>query len=346
MAIDISIIVPVYNVERYLESSLTSLIDQSFTNFEVLCIDDGSTDGSLEILRKFQAKDKRFKILTQSNMGAGSARNLGIKSAKGKYILFVDSDDQLESDALQTCYQELVANDLDVLLFDARSEFLSSELEEKFSWYKTAYIRSKEYKEIVAGEDMFNLMMSVSDYIVSSCMYMFSRKVILCNNLLFETGIVYEDNIFTLKLLMYAKRVKHLKKQLYIRLVRDNSIVTKGITEKNLYSYCRCFSEIYIFAKENITNPLTQKNITILLNSIKKHITNQANLLKQNISDDSFSYIDRYLINYFATQQPNDKGRFYKKQVGNLFIKTIHSLESEGLLLTLNKVFRHCRKYF
>ena len=89
----VSVVMPVYNVEKYLKESLASLISQSFKNFELICVDDGSTDKSGEILRSMKPKFRRMTILEQKNKGAGAARNAGIKAAKGKYLFFMDADD-------------------------------------------------------------------------------------------------------------------------------------------------------------------------------------------------------------------------------------------------------------
>jgi glycosyltransferase involved in cell wall biosynthesis len=96
----ISIIVPVYNVEKYLEECLDSILSQSFADFELICVDDGSTDGSPEILRKYADRDDRIKIIAQANRGSGAARNAGMEAARGDYIVFIDSDDFIEPELL------------------------------------------------------------------------------------------------------------------------------------------------------------------------------------------------------------------------------------------------------
>ena len=99
--INISIIIPVYNIEKYLKCCLNSILEQTFQEFEVICVDDGSTDHSLEILEEYKKKDKRIRIFTQENKYAGVARNNGLKHAKGEYVLFLDADDFLEKDTLR-----------------------------------------------------------------------------------------------------------------------------------------------------------------------------------------------------------------------------------------------------
>ena len=116
-----SIIIPVYNVEPYLRTCLESVFNQSFDDWEVVCVNDGSTDGSAAILEAYSAKDNRLRIITQSNGGLSAARNAGMKEAKGDHILFLDSDDWLEANALETLAQNL--DDEDMLCFSGRRYF-------------------------------------------------------------------------------------------------------------------------------------------------------------------------------------------------------------------------------
>ena len=96
----VSVIVPVYNVEQYLPKCIESILEQDFTDFELLLVDDGSSDSSLEICRMYESKDKRVHVYTQSNSGPSKARNVGIENAQGKYVTFIDSDDYIDSDYL------------------------------------------------------------------------------------------------------------------------------------------------------------------------------------------------------------------------------------------------------
>ena len=98
---EISIIIPVYNVEKYLDECINSAVNQTFDDIEIICVNDGSTDGSLEIIEKHASKDKRIRIISQEHKGVGSARNAGLDAAKGKYIYFMDSDDYVELNALK-----------------------------------------------------------------------------------------------------------------------------------------------------------------------------------------------------------------------------------------------------
>lgn len=113
----ISVIVPVYNCEDYLEGSLGSLLNQTFKDIEIICIDDGSNDNSLDILKSIASSDSRIKVFTQENQGAGAARNYGMKKASGDHVYFFDADDFLENDALEKAYSNAIRNDSDIVFF-------------------------------------------------------------------------------------------------------------------------------------------------------------------------------------------------------------------------------------
>ena len=114
----ISIILAVYNVEKYLNQCLDSLVNQTFKDIEIICTDDGSTDNSLNILKEYQSRDSRIKIIEQENQGPGVARNNAIEAASGKYIMIVDPDDWLELNACELAYNQIEQNDNDFVMFD------------------------------------------------------------------------------------------------------------------------------------------------------------------------------------------------------------------------------------
>lgn len=113
----ISIIIPVYNTESYLRQCLDSVSNQTLKDIEIICMDDGSKDNSLDLLREYERNDKRFKVLIQENQGLGVARNKCLNEASGEYIMFLDSDDWLDLDACRTLYETAKNNELDILMF-------------------------------------------------------------------------------------------------------------------------------------------------------------------------------------------------------------------------------------
>lgn len=120
----ISLVVPVYNVESFLRQCLDSLVNQTYSDIEIICVNDGSTDGSLDILKQYAAKDARIKVVSQENQGLSEARNKGVDIAQGKWMMFVDSDDWLETDCCEKVMS--VASDNDLLIFSYIREFKAS----------------------------------------------------------------------------------------------------------------------------------------------------------------------------------------------------------------------------
>ena len=119
----ISVIIPVYNVENYIEKCLNSIVNQTYNNLEIIIIDDGSTDNSIAIAEKIAENDKRIRIISQVNQGVSSARNLGLDNASGEYILFIDSDDWLDLETCKIALDTMIKHDADVVMWPYISEY-------------------------------------------------------------------------------------------------------------------------------------------------------------------------------------------------------------------------------
>lgn len=213
-----SVIIPVYNVELYLRDCLDSVLHQTFADWEAVCVNDGSTDSSAAILAEYVEKDNRFKMIAQVNEGLSSARNTGIKEAKGDYILFLDSDDWLEPNALETIAKAL--NDEDLLCFSGRRFF-----EEANSFNAADELPEKVYE---SGMDFYNenALLPRDFAFVCVVLRVYKRSFLLENNLRFEEGIFHEDNLFTPLICYYAKNVRVVNACLYNYRIRAHSITT------------------------------------------------------------------------------------------------------------------------
>lgn len=219
----ISVIIPVYNVENYLNECLDSVVNQTFEDIEIITVDDGSTDKSLSILKKYWRHDSRFTIISQENKGLSAARNAGLKIAKGEYIYFLDSDDYIELDALQELYAQASEKDLDMVLFKTCCFY--DESKEKFT---------NEYFEMSFLEDLVNenifsygdLNQKVYDLAVTMGSTFFKRDLI--SDLTFPEGLIFEDNPFFIEAILNAKRVFFFDKYLYHKRERKDSITVDG----------------------------------------------------------------------------------------------------------------------
>ena len=228
----VSVVVPIYNVENYLKECLDSLVVQTLDNFEVILINDGSTDHSYEIALEYVRKYDSFKLVSQNNRGASSARNIGISLAKGEYIYFLDSDDYLGKETLEILYNVSKKNKLDVLKFSA---FTFHNNEKDFTWnHLNGYRYSGIYHKVYNGNCIFLKTEANGDHYASSCLMFLRRQMIIDRGLKYIEGIVHEDEFFYFELMLVANRVAILNRPLYFRRIRKGSVMqTDDYLNKN-----------------------------------------------------------------------------------------------------------------
>lgn len=241
----ISIIMPVYNVEKYIDEALISLESQTFLDFEIICVDDGSTDCSLEILSQYADKDSRISIYYQLNCGQSVARNRAIKYVRGKYIYFMDSDDILHKTALEMLYSRCEQYDLDVIYFDGGIVSDLPEEDSERKRFETYYKRVGKYnKNVYKGSELMREMCLNNEYRVSPCLQLIRKEYIINHGIRFHQGIIHEDNAFNFFCMIQAERVGYLGIELFSRRVRSDSTMTKRSTFENVYGYLSCYVDI------------------------------------------------------------------------------------------------------
>ena len=237
---EVSVIIPVYNAEPYLRECLDSVINQTLKDIEIICVNDGSTDHSLLILEEYAALDSRITVLSQDNSGLSMTRNAGLKVAHGEYIYFLDSDDYIKLECLEELTQRADRENLDMIFFEAKSVFDSEELENSKKELKSYYQRKFRYPGVHNGVDILQRWMQNNEYYPSSVLFI-TRRSRLCQwDISFLPGILHEDNLFTFLCLLEASRVGCVPEQYYYRRVREDSIVAKPISAKNLHGYFLC----------------------------------------------------------------------------------------------------------
>lgn len=222
----ISVIIPCYNAEKYIEETLESILSQSFQDFEIILINDGSTDGTKDIIDRYAEKYGNISAYHQTNHGQGYERNFGVKKAQGRYIHFMDSDDLLEPDCYEKAYAYANENDADLILFEAKSFFENEELEMKMPQYKYCYTRKSAYPKIYGGKELFVLMRSIAGIMVSPCLQLAKRDLLVNKNIEFPALKMMEDNLYVYQALTRAERVIVLHNAFYKRRVRENSTMT------------------------------------------------------------------------------------------------------------------------
>lgn len=239
----VSVIIPVFNTEAYLREALDSVLNQTLQEIEVICVDDGSTDESRAILEEYAAKDSRMRVYAQANSGLSKTRNNGISVASGEYILFMDSDDAIEADALRQLHEKAKGESLDICLFDASSFSEEEEMAHVCAEYDEYYKRSKAYDGVHPGVDLMIELFVNADYLPSACMYLTRRSFIEAQQISFHEGILHEDNAFTFHCLICAQRASHSNNTFYRRRIRGGSI-TRTLSFDHVYGYFACYVDM------------------------------------------------------------------------------------------------------
>lgn len=241
----VSIIVPVYNVEKYLRECVDSIVGQTYTKLEIILVDDGATDNSGTICDEYEELDSRVTVIHKENGGLSDARNAGLEEINGEYVLFCDSDDTLKNNAIELLYQRLSADkEADFVFYNAEA-FAEKGLECNSS----SYLRKKDYP-VTSGAEAGFMQMVRDEFIPSACLFLFRSDFLQRYDLKFEKGILGEDELFSYYVYMNAQRVIYLPDALYNRRVRPGSIMTsKDNLEKKFQSYFEIVRKMY-YAKE------------------------------------------------------------------------------------------------
>lgn len=222
----VSIIVPVYNTERLVTRCIDSIISQTYSNLQIIMVDDGSTDKSLEILNKYQLQDSRISVYSQNNSGVSSARNCGMKHSTGDYILFVDSDDYILQDAVESLVGSL-ENNQDGVVFGYK-------LAGRGTWGTDTCVLDKIIGlngNTVAGMEILKHVLTIDpekELLGYSTRYLYSRKILEENSIVFDNSLkISEDYKFIVEFLMHAQNIAVLSQELYVYDVNTSSATAR-----------------------------------------------------------------------------------------------------------------------
>lgn len=263
----VSVVIPVYNVELYVGDAVRSIMNQSLKEIEIIIVNDGSSDQSLDIVTELAREDSRIQIISNANQGLSVARNLGIYRATGKYILFFDSDDFLEEDALELCYNKCQAENLDFVFFDAtvfcddKSFFIDNS--------RFDYRRSHKYDDTVySGIDILKKQMATNGYRSSACLSFINRHYLSDIQLTFYPYLLHEDELFTCLLYVNANRVGLVNRAFFHRRLRGDSIMMSSFTFKNVIGYVTVCRELHSYACRYTTQSETKSVINDRIRSL------------------------------------------------------------------------------
>lgn len=317
----LSIIVPVYNVEKYIRQCMESLVSQTVNNMEIIVVNDETKDKSIEIIKEFN--DNRIEILNKKNGGLSSARNAGIKMARGKYIAFVDSDDFIDFDS---AYDDMLnlANKYDADIVVGNANWYYSN-DKKLSMDKDK--RMFENK-IIRGEKYIIESIKSGRIFVPVWLNLYKKDLIVNNDLYFKNGILHEDELFSPQIFLKANKVALYKKDFYNYRQREGSIMNASAKNKRIqdvFDICLYLSKVVETLPNNevkiyLSNYIVRLALEISFKYKIKVPINIKEMMKKNSNKTSLK-LKTALINineniYYLTE-------FFNRKVNSLYIRLI-----------------------
>lgn len=241
----ISIIVPAYNVEKYISKCIESILNQTYEDFEVLLINDGSTDNTLNICNEYAKKDSRIRVINKENGGLSSARNKGIDFAKGDWISFIDSDDYIHQCMYEILYRNIIFYDADISMCNYKKVY-----NENINLENVDYKYSEDIKIFNKIEALNQLYIEDNTNFVIMCNKLYKKE--LFRNLRFDIGQIHEDQLIIHKILFKCNKLIYNNIPLYYYLQREGSIMNQEFNIKKI-SILRAFEDrILLFYKNNM----------------------------------------------------------------------------------------------
>ena len=300
----VTIIIPVYNTAEWLPECLDSALSQDHGRLEVICVDDGSRDNSLQILESYAEKDSRVSVIAQENHGQGYARNRAMEKASGKYILFLDSDDMLEEGFISKLAARAEEDALDYLVFDFRQIFVNREEADRvFRSHR------QDYPGLYTGLSLFNEMRKNGEEVGSACIAFYRTGFLRENGLTFPEGIYYEDELWIFRCYLKARRCGYLPVQGYIYRVRKDSSTTIRTTIKHIYDCYFIANQMMKLCAENteLLGPYPEFHsyaIVIKMVCAKRYYRNRDAIREQVRNDFDLMMLED-LDKYWGPGNPN-----------------------------------------
>lgn len=309
----ISIIVPIYNVEKYLRRCIENLINQTYKNIEIILIDDGSSDNCHAICDEYQKIDNRIKVIHKINEGLSVARNVGMQIATGEYILFVDSDDYIE---LNTCSKfENVLNNI-------KPEIIVGNAIKVENNIKKLIKHTSENFKIISGKEYLKKELKNNSMEMIVWLNLYKKEFLLNNNLFFKKGFLHEDEEFTPRVFLKAKTVLPVDIVFYNYLIRESSIMTSKNKIKNLEHIHKICEELDL-----IYNALDDTKLKKLLKDslFNKYLGKLQEVYVKDNENFKLELVDKRLLKNKAYSKIN-KLRFFILLLNPLLYFYLYSL--------------------
>lgn len=304
---DISIIVPIYNAEKYLNKCIDSLVNQTKKELEFIIINDGSTDSSEDIIKSY--KDKRIKYFKNKNQGIGKTRNFGIDKATGKYLMFLDSDDYLDINACEKLYNKAIKEKSDLVVFDFYR------VEETLKEVTINNFKSSSLKENP------NLLLDIN---LGPCNKLIKRELIDKNNTRFNEELKYEDTPFVTEIIKNANKISKLNEYLHYYVIHSNSETT--VRDERVFDIIKIIDIIRNQYKdekymEDVVNKLTVRTFTNY--TIQQRVQKDLKVGMKFI-DEAFSYMKKNIPNYKNNKYYETRGILRRTIEKNKFITKVY----------------------
>ena len=292
--IDISIIVPIYNAEKYLKKCIDSLVSQTKKEIEIILINDGSTDSSEEIIKNY--KDKRIKYFKNKNQGIGKTRNFGIEKANGKYLLFVDSDDYLDKTACEKMYNKAENDNLDIVMCDFYKEYDNGNIEE----IRTISFKNSSLKD---NPDI------ITEYL-SPWAKIYSSEMIKKNNIKFVENLKYEDAPFVIETLCCANKIGKVDECLNYYLIHTNSETT--VRDRRCFDILKIIDKIrkYTNDKEYLKEKIDKLTVRIITNYTIQQRMQKDKKIAMECIEEAFKYLKNEIPDYKNNKYYENRGFF------------------------------------
>ncbi len=303
----VSVIIPIFNVEKYIKACLDSVSNQTLKEIEIICVNDGTPDHSMEIVYEKALRDKRIRIVERENKGLSAARNTGLKQATGEYVIFLDSDDTLKEKTLEILYRSMSEKRLQQIFFEADVLYDTLKVKrDNYIKYHKYYHRKGTYPQVETGTEILKKLLENKEYRMSVCLQMFQKQFLVENGLFFLEGILHEDNLFTPQVMLKADRVMVIRDCFYIRRLRSDSIMLTGESRKSSWGYFGCYQKLQELLKEYPPTSIEAK----CLKSIVEQTLLQAVVSVRNCNKDT-------VLEALKKEHAGEEVAAYEKEVWN-----------------------------
>ena len=310
MKTDISIIVPIYNAEKYLNKCIKSLINQTKENLEFILVNDGSTDSSEEIIKSY--KDKRIKYFKNKNQGIGKTRNFGMQKATGKYIMFLDSDDYLSTNACDELFSKAEKDNLDLVI----NNFYRVEEETE----KVEEIKIPEFENTTLKENK-NLLLDVN---LAPWNKLYKTSLLKKNKIKFVEDLKYEDAPFVVEAMDKAKKIGYIKKFLNYYVIHKNSETT--VRDEKIFDIIEIVDKIrkYFSKRKEFTETVDKLSVRILTNYTIQQRVQQDKETGMQFIDRAFQYMKANIPDYKDNKYYENRGFLRRMIEKNQFLTKVY----------------------